>query len=392
MNLPYSLNVSTTIGLLLLSAAAFCHAQAARSDGVGEVSNGASRLLEVVPMVGPPLTFKSGQLVVQPNNSLAASGWTYAEQDRLCERIESGDPSALATLQAEVDQQHAWAQRVMAMYYLDPRSALVPRDRSHALQLYRDAAKQGDLSSQYMLGWMLRAGAAFGPDFVEARYWLEKAAAQGSSDAMALLGGMLRDGMGGDTDLAGAIVEFRKAADDNNGHALLDLAAAYANGEGVDADLVQAYKWSLAASRNAGKGNFGAAVKSYLETVASKLQPQQIDEATMQAKEWLSLHPVRAYAMPPKRFDPDFDPKQPCTRPGYPKESLTRGEQGIVKIKLRIDAKGRVTGTDLVKSSGVALLDQATITAFAQCRFTPALRFGVAVEGTKEISVPWTGY
>lgn len=128
----------------------------------------------------------------------------------------------------------------MAMYYLDPRSPLVPRDPSRALQLYRDAAEQGDLSSQYTLGWMLLAGAAFGPNHVEARYWLEKAAVQGSSDAMTLLGIMLRDGKGGDRDLPGALVRFHQAADLDNGHAYLDLAAAYANGEGVEADLVQA--------------------------------------------------------------------------------------------------------------------------------------------------------
>jgi TPR repeat protein len=292
-----------TVGLLLLSAAGFAHAQQAGSDGVANVSNRLTRLLEVVPMMGPPLTFKNGELVVQPNKALSTSGWTIEAQSRLCEQIESGDPSALAALQAEVEQKRAWAQRVMAMYYLDPRSPLVPRDLPRALQLYRDAAGQGDLSSQYMLGWMLLAGAAFGPDLVEARYWLEKAAAQGSSDAMTLLGAMLRDGKGGDRNLAGALAEFRKAADDANGHALLDLAAAYANGEGVEADLVQAYKWSVAASRKAGTGNFGKAVKSYLETLARHLQPQQIDEATMQAKAWLSLHPPRFAAMPPKRVE-----------------------------------------------------------------------------------------
>ena len=88
---------------------------------------------------------------------------------------------------------------------------------------------------------------------------------------MTLLGIMLRDGKGGDRDLDSALARFRQAADLDNGHAYLDLAAAYANGEGVEADLVQAYKWSLAASRNAGTGNFGKAVKSDMATLASKI-------------------------------------------------------------------------------------------------------------------------
>lgn len=299
MKPPYSAKVLMTLGLLLMSAAALSVAQDAGSGGAANVSGRATRLLEVVPMMGPPVTFKNGELLRQPDNALVTSGWNYQAQSVLCEQIESGDPRALATLQAEVDQQRAWAQRVLAMYYLDPRSPLVAIDLLRALQLYRDAAGQGDLSSQYMLGWMLLAGAAFGPNHVEARYWLEKAAAQGNSDAMTLLGIMQRDGKGGDRDLAAALAQFLKAAADGNGHAFLDLAAAFANGEGVEADLVQAYKWSLVASRYGDSGNFGKAVKSYLATVASHLQPQQIDEATMQARTWLSLHPLRAAPMPP---------------------------------------------------------------------------------------------
>jgi TPR repeat protein len=293
MNLPYSVKLPVIIGLLLLGAAAFTHAHEARKDDVAQVSKQSARLLEVVPIMGPPVAFKNGQLLRQSNSTPIAFGSTDAEQGRLCDRLDSGDPSALATLQAEVKQQHAWAQRVMAMYYLDPRSPLIIPDRLRALQLYRDAAGQGDWSSQYMLGWMLLAGAAFEANYVEARHWLEKSAAQGNSDAMTLIGMMQRDGKGYDTDLAGAFAQFRRAAELENGHAYLDLAAAYANGEGVEADLVQAYKWSLVASRNAGTGNFGKAVKSYLATIAGHLQPQQIDDATTQAKEWLALHPAR---------------------------------------------------------------------------------------------------
>lgn len=293
MKLPCFVTVPMTIGLLLMSAATLTQAQEARKDDVASVSNRAKRLLEVAPIMGPPVAFKNGQLFRQSNGALIAPSSADAEQGRLCERLEAGDPSALTTLQAEVKQQHAWAQRVMAMYYLDPRSPLIAPDRPLALQFYRDAAGQGDWSSQYMLGWMLLAGAGFEPNYAEARQWLEKSAAQGNSDAMTLIGMMQRDGKGYDTDLAGAVAQFRRAAELENGHAFLDLAAAYANGEGVAADLVQAYKWSLVAARNAGTGNFGKAVRSYLAILAGHLQPQQIDEATTQAKAWLALHPIR---------------------------------------------------------------------------------------------------
>lgn len=302
MKLPHAVKLPIAIGLLLIGAAAVTHAQEAGSDGNRNMAIRPKRLLEVVPMMGPPVAFRNGQLLDQSNSAPTASAWPDDAQSRLCEQIESGDPIALATLQAEVGQQRAWAQRVMAMYYLDPRSPLVRPDPARALQLYRAAAAQGDLSSQYMLGWMLLAGAAFGPDFAEARDWLEKAAAQGNSDAMTLLGIMLRDGKGGNTDLTGALVRFRQAADLENGHAYLDLAAAYANGEGVKADSVQAYKWARIASRNAGSGNFGKAVKSYSATLAAVMQPQQIDEATMQAQAWLSLHPMRKAGHDPKRI------------------------------------------------------------------------------------------
>ena len=200
---------------------------------------------------------------------------------------------------------------------------------------------------------------------------------------------MQRDGKGNERNFPQALAAFHKAADDNNSYAYIDLAAAYANGEGVEVNMVEAYKWLQITAPRAGTGPFGAALKAYQETIIGKLKPEQVDEASVQAKAWLERHPMRAISLPPKRFEPNFDPAKPCYKPGYPKESMERGEKGIVIVKARIDANGNVTGKDLVKSSGFPLLDEATLQGISKCQFTPALRFGLPVEGTKEITLPW---
>lgn len=45
----------------------------------------------------------------------------------------------------------------------------------------------------------------------------------------------------------------------------------------------------------------------------------------------------------------------------YPRSAQLRGEQGKVKIKIAISATGKVTGVDLIQSSGSAILDREAV-------------------------------
>ena len=56
-------------------------------------------------------------------------------------------------------------------------------DYATALREWRPLAEQGDAIAQFNLGYLYANGQGVPRDFVQARYWYEKAAAQGQADA-----------------------------------------------------------------------------------------------------------------------------------------------------------------------------------------------------------------
>ncbi|MEM1058463.1 MAG: energy transducer TonB [Verrucomicrobiota bacterium] len=66
--------------------------------------------------------------------------------------------------------------------------------------------------------------------------------------------------------------------------------------------------------------------------------------------------------------------------PRYPEAARRARLQGTVEVRLRIDARGNVTGAELVRSSGHLSLDRAALDASSEWRFEPARRAGLAVE------------
>ena len=70
----------------------------------------------------------------------------------------------------------------------------------------------------------------------------------------------------------------------------------------------------------------------------------------------------------------DEDVKAPrllaCAKPAYEEKSITREEEGIVKLALQISADGKVVQAKLVSSSGYANLDKASLNAVQGCSFT----------------------
>ncbi|MGE4281023.1 MAG: energy transducer TonB, partial [Magnetospirillum sp.] len=60
-----------------------------------------------------------------------------------------------------------------------------------------------------------------------------------------------------------------------------------------------------------------------------------------------------------------------CPTPRYPSRSRYERETGLVVVRLRVDANGRVVEHRLAESSGFSRLDDATLVAMANCVFTP---------------------
>jgi TonB family protein len=66
--------------------------------------------------------------------------------------------------------------------------------------------------------------------------------------------------------------------------------------------------------------------------------------------------------------------------PPYPSEALARGVEGLVLLRVRIGADGRVEEARIQQSSGTPLLDESALSTVRQYwRFEPATRGGVAV-------------
>ena len=73
--------------------------------------------------------------------------------------------------------------------------------------------------------------------------------------------------------------------------------------------------------------------------------------------------------------------------PPYPDVSRRRGEEGTVYVRITLTADGRITTVQLDRSSGMARLDEAALSAVRAWRFTPATRGGQGVSTSVVVPV-----
>ncbi len=84
---------------------------------------------------------------------------------------------------------------------------------------------------------------------------------------------------------------------------------------------------------------------------------------------------------------PGTDAGQRNAPPDYPAESRRRGEEGVVRLALRVGTDGRVEGAEVATSSGFPRLDQAAVEAARRWRFRPATQGGIPVVATLPTAV-----
>jgi len=65
--------------------------------------------------------------------------------------------------------------------------------------------------------------------------------------------------------------------------------------------------------------------------------------------------------------------------PLYPERARRAGVEGVVTVRIRLDALGAVLAVELVQPSGSRLLDEAAVTAAQASRFAPAARESAGV-------------
>nr|WP_246523957.1 energy transducer TonB [Neoroseomonas eburnea] len=84
---------------------------------------------------------------------------------------------------------------------------------------------------------------------------------------------------------------------------------------------------------------------------------------------------------------PSVAPGERNAPPEYPAESRRRGEEGVVRLSLRIGSDGRVEGVEVLESSGYPALDRAAQEATRRWRFRPAMQGGLSVAATLTTAV-----
>ena len=114
----------------------------------------------------------------------------------------------------------------------------------------KNAATQGKVKAQSILGIMYENGYGVSQDFKQALYWSQKAADQGDPTAQFLLGFLYDKGQGVSQDCTQAASWYRKSADQGNSDAQFRLSVLYAKGQGIEQDYAQALYWSQKSANN----------------------------------------------------------------------------------------------------------------------------------------------
>lgn len=132
--------------------------------------------------------------------------------------------------------------------------------------------------------------------------------------------------------------------------------------------------------------------KDALEHVdAREEQAPSIEDATESARRTLSRVFSGAPPLPPRQpitlataTLPDFRDNLP---PVYPQSAIDRQQQGIVTLRVSLNAMGEVTDASVLESSGFQVLDAAAISAVKTWTAKPATRQGHPVPTTIRVPV-----
>jgi bla regulator protein BlaR1 len=79
-----------------------------------------------------------------------------------------------------------------------------------------------------------------------------------------------------------------------------------------------------------------------------------------------------------------------CAKPNYPRESLRNEHTGTVTLNFKISADGKVEDSNINKSSGHPLLDEAAREGISKCQFRPATQGGKPVPAWMHMQYVWT--
>ncbi|PTQ71773.1 hypothetical protein C8K61_104325 [Pseudomonas sp. GV071] len=123
----------------------------------------------------------------------------------------------------------------------DDLATLLEGDPGQAAHAILNAAREGVLEAQTMLGQLLLEGRGIQRDPALARTWFQIAARQGHAMAHNMLGRCLDQGWGGEANIEQAAEHYRQAADSGSDWGQYNLANLLATGRGVPRDPPRAF-------------------------------------------------------------------------------------------------------------------------------------------------------
>lgn len=120
-------------------------------------------------------------------------------------------------------------------------------------------------------------------------------------------------------------------------------------------------------------------------TVAADGGPAEVDAPTVAAVSEPAVAPPANDIIPLLSSEPRF--RRPPTPPDYPRRAIDLGQEGEVRVRVRVDAEGASREILVWRSSGVPLLDEAALRAVRKWLFETANVGGRPVESWVEVPV-----
>ena len=158
-------------------------------------------------------------------------------------------------------------------------------DYKKAMTFYLKAAAKGHAPAMNNIGALHEQGHGVPKNFAEAAKWYRMAAGMNLPNAQCNLGQLYASGRGMPSNPAEALIWYQKAANQDHPQAQFLLGSAYYFGKGVERDPVKAYQWI---KLSANHGNPSAL--QHQETIANKLTPEQMQEASRQISTFRAKH------------------------------------------------------------------------------------------------------
>ncbi|MYM21511.1 TonB family protein [Duganella sp. FT135W] len=79
-----------------------------------------------------------------------------------------------------------------------------------------------------------------------------------------------------------------------------------------------------------------------------------------------------------------------CEKPVWPEGAIAANRTGTVNLEFKVGKDGKVTGSNVLHTSGHPDLDEAARTGISKCQFKPATKAGKPIDTKQKVQYVWT--